>query len=58
MLDIDSLPAVNHQPEFAAAAITPTADRALREGALAMAWTIVDLATDDSLRSELASTSA
>jgi amidohydrolase len=55
MLDIDSLPAVNHQPEFAAAAITPTADRALRDGALAMAWTIVDLATDDSLRAELAS---
>jgi hypothetical protein len=58
MLDIDSLPAVNHQPEFAAAAITPTADRALRDGALAMAWTIVDLATDDSLRAELASSSA
>jgi amidohydrolase len=54
MLDIDSLPAVNHQPEFAAAAITPTADRALRDGALAMAWTIVDLATDDALRAELA----
>jgi hypothetical protein len=44
---------VNHQPEFAAAAITPTADRAVRDGALAMAWTIVDLATDDSLRAEL-----
>ena len=54
MLDIDSLPAVNHQPEFAAAAITPTADRAVRDGALAMAWTIIDLATDDALRSELA----
>ncbi len=45
MLDIDSSPAVNHQPEFAAAAITPAADRAVRDGALAMAWTIVDLAT-------------
>src|SRR5881275_1861899 len=54
MLDIDSLPAVNHQPEFAAAAITPTADRAVRDGALAMAWTVIDLATDDALRSELA----
>ena len=55
MLDIDSLPAVNHQPEFAAAAITPTADRALRDGALAMAWTIVALARDEALRAELAS---
>jgi metal-dependent amidase/aminoacylase/carboxypeptidase family protein len=58
MLDIDSLPAVNHQPEFAAAAITPTADRAVHDGALAMAWTIVDLATDEALRTELAGSSA
>jgi hypothetical protein len=55
-LDIDSLPAVNHQPEFAAAAVTPTADRAVRDGALAMAWTIVDLATDPDLRAALAGT--
>lgn len=53
MLDIDSLPAMNHEPEFAAAAATPAADEALREGALAMAWTIIDMATDDRLRSEL-----
>jgi amidohydrolase len=58
MLDIDSLPAVNHQPEFAAAAITPTADRALYDGALAMAWTIIDLATDSDLRTELAGSAA
>jgi amidohydrolase len=53
MLDIDSLPAVNHQPEFAAAAVTSVADQALHDGALAMAWTIIDLATDDAVRSEL-----
>jgi amidohydrolase len=54
MLDIDSLPAMNHQPEFAAAAATPAADQALRDGALAMAWTIIDMATDAALRAELA----
>ncbi len=53
MLGIDSLPAVNHQPEFAAAAITPIADRAVVEGATAMAWTTIDLATDDTQRSRL-----
>jgi amidohydrolase len=36
--------AVNHQPEFAAHTITPDGDKAMRDGALAMAWTILDLA--------------
>ncbi len=36
--------AVNHQPEFAAATITPSGDRAIRDGALAMAGTIIDMA--------------
>ncbi len=44
MLSIDSLPAVNHQPEFASHTITPAGDRAIHDGALAMAWTVVDLA--------------
>lgn len=44
MLDIHPGGAVNHQPEFAAHTITPDGDRAIRDGALAMAWTIVDLA--------------
>lgn len=47
MLSIDSLPAVNHQREFAAHTITPPGERAIRDGALAMAWTIIDLATED-----------
>lgn len=47
MLAIDSGDAVNHQPEFAAATITPSGDRAIRDGALAMALTIYDLASDD-----------
>ncbi|MFH2073452.1 MAG: M20 family metallopeptidase [Actinomycetota bacterium] len=47
MLDIHPDGAVNHQPEFAAHTITPDGDRAIRDGALAMAWTIVDLAEGD-----------
>jgi amidohydrolase len=52
-IGIDSLPAVNHQPEFTAHCITPAADQAIFDGALAMTWTIVDLATDPSTRSSL-----
>ena len=36
---------MNHQPEFTAACINASADRAVLEGALAMAWTAIDLAT-------------
>lgn len=39
--------AVNHQPEFAAATITPSGRQALRDGALAMAHTIIDMAEHD-----------
>jgi amidohydrolase len=53
LIGIDSLPAVNHQPEFAAHCATPAADHALYDGAVAMAWTAVDLATDASLRRRL-----
>ena len=44
MLDIHPQGAVNHQPEFAAHTVTPDGDRAIRDGALAMAWTILDVA--------------
>ncbi|HEX8036627.1 MAG TPA: M20 family metallopeptidase [Ktedonobacterales bacterium] len=53
MIGINSLPAANHQPEFAAQCATPDADRALLDGALAMAWTAIDAATDDALRASL-----
>lgn len=43
-LGIDSLPAVNHQAEFADAAVTPAADRAILDGALGMAGTAAALA--------------
>jgi len=45
LLGIDSGGAVNHQPEFAAACVSASADRALRDGAVAMAWTAIDAAT-------------
>lgn len=43
MLGLDCLPAVNHQPEFAAACLTPAADRAVLDGAIALAWTAADV---------------
>ncbi len=46
-IGINSLPAVNHQPEFTAHCVTEDADRALMDGALAMAWTAIDLAESD-----------
>ncbi len=53
MLGIDSLPAVNHQPEFAAHCIHPVADQALVDGATAMAWTVIDAATKTAVRDRL-----
>lgn len=50
---IDSLPAVNHQPEFAAAAASPAADRAAVEGARALALTLLDAASDAGTRRRL-----
>ncbi|HEX6946433.1 MAG TPA: M20 family metallopeptidase [Acidimicrobiia bacterium] len=44
MISIETQGAVNHQKEFAAATVTPSGDRAIRDGALGMAWTIIDLA--------------
>jgi amidohydrolase len=49
LIGINSLPAVNHQPEFTKHCVTPDADRALCDGALAMAWTCIDLALDGDL---------
>ncbi|MGH8283647.1 MAG: M20 family metallopeptidase [Gammaproteobacteria bacterium] len=53
MIGIDSLPAVNHQPEFAAHCVSPAADRALWDGALGMAWTVIDMAADRELTKRL-----
>ncbi len=56
-LDIGAKGAVNHQPEFAAYCATPTADKALLDGAKAMAWTVIDLATADAQRERLSAAS-
>ena len=53
MLGLDCFPASNHQPEFTAACITPKADQAVVDGALAMAWTVIDAATDSATRERL-----
>jgi amidohydrolase len=47
MVGLDSGGAVNHQAAFAACTITPTGEKALRDGALAMAHTIIDMAEQD-----------
>ena len=52
-ISINSLPAVNHQPEFTTHCVTEAADKALIDGSLAMAWTAIDLATDPRVRSRL-----
>ncbi|MGH9044802.1 MAG: M20 family metallopeptidase [Acidimicrobiales bacterium] len=52
LIGIQSDGAVNHQPEFAAACVTPSADHATVDGAVALAWTGVD-ATADAVRTRL-----
>lgn len=39
--------AVNHQPEFATATITPSGQQAIRDGALGLAYTVIDMAEND-----------
>ncbi len=53
LIGIEAHGAVNHQHEFAAACITPSADAAVRDGAVALAWTAIDAATDPALRARL-----
>ncbi len=52
-LGLDCRPVVNHQPEFAEYCKTPLADRALLDGAIAMAWTAADAATSAGVRDRL-----
>jgi amidohydrolase len=53
LIGIEAGGAVNHQREFAAACVTPSADAAVRDGAVALAWTAIDAATDPALRERL-----
>lgn len=41
-IGVDSLPYSNHQKEFAAACVGPSAERALLDSAVLMAWTAID----------------
>lgn len=52
-IGIDAGKAVPHQPEFTARCNTPSADQAVFDGALAMAWTIIDIASDAKLKKRL-----
>jgi len=56
MIGINSLPAVNHQPEFTAHCVTADADKAVIDGALAMAWTCLDMARNTAVRERLLGT--
>ena len=53
LLAIPTHGAVNHQPEFTAACVTPEADQAVLDGARALAHTAVLVATDVALRERL-----
>jgi amidohydrolase len=50
---IESGTAVNHQAEFAAHCVEPSADQAILRGATAMACTCIDAATNEELRARL-----
>nr|WP_121012794.1 M20 family metallopeptidase [Saccharothrix australiensis] len=50
---IDCGDAVNHQFEFATACASASADRAVLDGALALAWTTIAAARDDEQRNRL-----
>ncbi len=53
LIGLDSGGAVIHEPAFAEVAAGPSADRAVVEGAIAMAWTAIDAAVDEGLRRHL-----
>ncbi len=53
LLGIETGGAVNHQPEFAAACVTASAATAVRDGALSLAWTVIDAAEPGPLRDRL-----
>lgn len=55
IVGIETDGAVNHQPEFTSACIRPSADKAVRDGALAMALAAASAATDDDVRERLVS---
>jgi hypothetical protein len=53
LLMIETNGAVNHQPQFTAACITESADRAVIDGATALAHAAIGVAEDEKLRARL-----
>lgn len=53
MVSIPGQDAVPHHPDFAAAAATPAAEASILDGAIALAWTILDVALDPAARGDL-----
>jgi len=53
LVGLESGGAVVHEPAFAEAAVGPDAERAVLDGAVLMAWTAIDAATDPDLRAHL-----
>ncbi len=53
LVGIETHGAVNHQPEFTAACVGPSAARAVLDGAISMAWTAIDAATVPEIRETL-----
>lgn len=53
LIGLDTGGAVNHQPEFAAACVGPSANQALFDGAVALSLTGLDAATIPALRNRL-----
>jgi amidohydrolase len=53
LMGIDAGGATIHQPAFADAAVSASAEQALVEGAIAMAWTAIDAASEPELRDRL-----
>jgi amidohydrolase len=52
-IGVDSGRAVNHQSEFTTACATVSADKAVLDGAIGLAWTAIDAATQEPIRSRL-----
>ena len=55
LMGIEAGGAVNHQPAFAEAAVSRSADLAVHDGSVAMAWTAIDAASAPMLRERLLS---
>ena len=47
MLSLHCAPVGNHQPAFTSQTITPEGHQAIFDGAVGMAWTVIDMAAGD-----------